>query len=462
MVPAVVFGPNKETEARAMRTKIFGVTVVLFLFFGLPAISLGQDPSQSLDELRREDRRATRAEGSECVFVCHVPPGRPSKAHTICVGESAVDAHLAHGDILGPCAGDIGACCNGEQCSDGVIESECDDIDDGTFQFFLGETCDRNPCIVACCAEDSDDPIGDPNPDDCTEGTVEQCLASGGSAGGPGTRCVFAGICNDVSQEEIEQFNDALPALQVIQSRFEDDILAIPGVFAIGIGRQLGEPVFVVATEFKTPDVPTEIGGIPVIVDVRGPFELLDGGANCNNGQGPPCHANQTSQPPPVNVPVQMGNSARWDPLFGGCTMGFKACDLGTGASVFVMNSHCFHFPEGCDLAPLGGSVKHAADGDDPGVMNFSVGQISGHAAPSCGSQFNFVDATKVDTSISLTSAAHRDIGLPIGSAPTAPLIPGNFVQYSGRSAGYNYGCVVAVGCTVNVPPPRKGFVVGL
>ncbi len=35
--------------------------------------------------------------------VCHMPPGNPSKAHTITVGGSAVDKHLAHGDGLGPC-----------------------------------------------------------------------------------------------------------------------------------------------------------------------------------------------------------------------------------------------------------------------------------------------------------------------------------------------------------------------
>jgi len=37
------------------------------------------------------------------VCLCHIPPGKPSGAHTICVGASAVDAHLAHGDTLGFC-----------------------------------------------------------------------------------------------------------------------------------------------------------------------------------------------------------------------------------------------------------------------------------------------------------------------------------------------------------------------
>lgn len=37
------------------------------------------------------------------VPICHVPPGNPENAHTIHVDESAVPAHLRHGDSRGPC-----------------------------------------------------------------------------------------------------------------------------------------------------------------------------------------------------------------------------------------------------------------------------------------------------------------------------------------------------------------------
>jgi len=37
------------------------------------------------------------------VLVCHRPQGNTGSAQTICIGQGAVAAHLAHGDYLGPC-----------------------------------------------------------------------------------------------------------------------------------------------------------------------------------------------------------------------------------------------------------------------------------------------------------------------------------------------------------------------
>lgn len=43
------------------------------------------------------------SKGGKKTVICHVPPGNPGNAHTLSVGNSAVAAHLAHGDSLGSC-----------------------------------------------------------------------------------------------------------------------------------------------------------------------------------------------------------------------------------------------------------------------------------------------------------------------------------------------------------------------
>jgi len=43
------------------------------------------------------------SKGGKKTVICHVPPGNPGNSHTLSVGNSAVAAHLAHGDSLGSC-----------------------------------------------------------------------------------------------------------------------------------------------------------------------------------------------------------------------------------------------------------------------------------------------------------------------------------------------------------------------
>jgi hypothetical protein len=51
------------------------------------------------------DARACDPADAKKTTVCHIPPGNPANEHTICVGNAAVPAHLAHGDALGSCCG---------------------------------------------------------------------------------------------------------------------------------------------------------------------------------------------------------------------------------------------------------------------------------------------------------------------------------------------------------------------
>jgi hypothetical protein len=52
------------------------------------------------------DPRACDPADTKKTTVCHIPPGNPANAHTICVGNDAVPAHLDHGDFVGTCSCD--------------------------------------------------------------------------------------------------------------------------------------------------------------------------------------------------------------------------------------------------------------------------------------------------------------------------------------------------------------------
>ena len=55
-------------------------------------------------EVKLQDEDELEDAGEDKVTLCHIPPGNPDNKKTITVGASAVDAHLAHGDTLGPCS----------------------------------------------------------------------------------------------------------------------------------------------------------------------------------------------------------------------------------------------------------------------------------------------------------------------------------------------------------------------
>jgi hypothetical protein len=53
------------------------------------------------------DPRACDPADTSKTTVCHIPPGNPANAHTICIGNAAVAKHLdKHGDFLGTCSCD--------------------------------------------------------------------------------------------------------------------------------------------------------------------------------------------------------------------------------------------------------------------------------------------------------------------------------------------------------------------
>ena len=54
---------------------------------------------------RHDEVRACAPGNTKKTTICHVPPGNPANAHTLCIGNAAVKHHLKNhsGDSLGPC-----------------------------------------------------------------------------------------------------------------------------------------------------------------------------------------------------------------------------------------------------------------------------------------------------------------------------------------------------------------------
>ena len=66
---------------------------------------------------------AAKGGGSGKITICHYPPGNPANCHTISISQSALAAHLAHGDTIGPCPPGCG--------QSGDDDDDDDDDDDG-------------------------------------------------------------------------------------------------------------------------------------------------------------------------------------------------------------------------------------------------------------------------------------------------------------------------------------------
>ncbi len=282
--------------------------------------------------------------------------------------------------------------------------------------------------------------------------SVAAVLAAGQlySAEPPIQRLQSGGVDRELLYTDLERLRELRPQAEL-------SVRDLPGVIGFGIGRQGDQLVFNVLVDKNQPipELPAQLQGIPIQITPREPISIQDGYPAC--GVGSACHANR------LPLPVEMGNSASPSSQTGAgaCTLGFKACDLGTGELVFVTNSHCNQNKHSCSLNAPGALWVHPGWQDTPSNSCISagdcdvIGTVSGNAAPSCNSSNNLTDATKVASTVEQTSNAFRDIGWAQAFAGTP--LPGDLVRRSSRTTGDVSGRIVAVDVSVDVPGPADG-----
>jgi hypothetical protein len=126
---------------------------------------------------------ALAGEKSISQLVCHVPPGNPGNAHEIEVASSAVAAHLAHGDTLGPCVAP--GPCVGQP--DGT---PCNDLDLCT----TNDVCAARVCQpgspVVCGGDTCQPGVCDP-----TTGACTPTIAPDGTSCDDGLTCTTGDAC---------------------------------------------------------------------------------------------------------------------------------------------------------------------------------------------------------------------------------------------------------------------------
>jgi hypothetical protein len=127
------------------------------------------------------------------VQVCHVPPGNPSNFHIISINDNALQAHLAHGDLAGPCSAHCSQLCDdGNACT---IDA-CDASERCLIEHPPVNCDDSNLCTDDTCNPESGCAS---TPKTCQDDflcTVDACDPLTGSCVFPPVACPAGQACN--------------------------------------------------------------------------------------------------------------------------------------------------------------------------------------------------------------------------------------------------------------------------
>jgi hypothetical protein len=83
---------------------VLGSILLTLVACSTPSASTQQELGGIGCSVNGPDERACDPADTKKTTICHVPPGNPGNAHTLCVGNAAVPAHLGHGDFVGTCS----------------------------------------------------------------------------------------------------------------------------------------------------------------------------------------------------------------------------------------------------------------------------------------------------------------------------------------------------------------------
>jgi hypothetical protein len=255
---------------------------------------------------------------------------------------------------------------------------------------------------------------------------------------------------------------DAFTRVQDVRERHTDQLLAIRGVVGTALGETLeGAPTVRVFTERPdVPDVPEDLEGVPVTVEVTGEFFAL--GQPAGKPAKPDARLKPTDRwprpvpkpdarlkptdrwPPPVPIGVSTGNEFE-------VSAGTISCRVMAGSKVYALSNNHVYALE--NTAPFGSRVLQPGLYDTQGVFSVSnvIGTLDDYEPIDFSGGDNTIDAAIALSDKTLISNSTPPDGYGTPGSSAVPASVGLRVQKYGRTTSLTKGSVYAIDATVLV-----------
>jgi|SRR5215813_12554153 len=263
-----------------------------------------------------------------------------------------------------------------------------------------------------------------------------------------------------VAQSTDNSTNEAIAAATEVLERHKPELLALPGVTAVGVGMMrdgatVGIHIYIQQGADTSP-MPRSMDGVPIMVIDRGsPFEAHNLGEVAAEDEASIDHTGI------FNLPVPMGiSTGNVNGLFAG-TLGYRVMRMGNPADVgYVTNNHVAA-ASGTTLCPAQLNPTNLPvfnlNQCQPGLLDARgtcvappIGALVQAVPLVMGNQFlNTVDAAFVKSRRGCVSKNILEVGAP-NSDPAFPQL-GDTLQLSGRTSGIITIRVQTVNATVSV-----------